>query len=226
MNGISLNPRQQGLLLKQVDYVLEKNADVRLTAIPSVDAALRLHVIDSLLALPELTASPPGPLLDIGSGGGYPGIPLAIATDRKTDLLDSVQKKMRIIQEFLDREPELVRLIRTIALRAEELALDSPNHYAVTTARALSSLPAVLELSAPLLQEKGRVIALKGDLDPEERERGNKAAELLGLRHVSTREYTLKPGNEKRVIVVFEKRGAPNLELPRRPGRAQKKPLV
>jgi len=227
---IALDKDSCSFLERHLDYVLETNDAVRLTAIVERGEAERLHVTDSLLVLPELAAAPPGPLLDIGSGGGYPGIPLSLASDRETDLLDSVQKKARAIQAFLVSEQESGSLpmsaIGSLGLRAEELALERPAYYGAVVARAVASLPALVELSAPLLRMQGHLIALKGRRDDEELKRGKQAAEIVGMRFIGEREYVLPGGEEQRCVIVFERAKESSIELPRRPGRAQKKPLA
>ena len=230
MSDIDLDKEGVSFLECHLAYVLEANDAVRLTAIVEREEAERLHIIDSLLALPELVVAPPGPLLDIGSGGGYPGIPLAIASGRETDILDSVQKKARIIQIFLSEKQkehdESIPHIQSLGLRAEELALERPAYYAAVVARAVASLPALVELATPLLRMGGPLIALKGRRDAEEVERGVKAAQKLGMQLKSERQYLLPVGGEKRSIVVFERIATAERELPRRPGKAQSRPLA
>jgi len=224
--GVSLSEEQLQLINLHLDYVLEANSSIRLTAIHDKDEALRLHVLDSLLALPEVLASPEGIMLDIGTGGGYPGYPLAIATGRPVDLLDSVKKKVNVIQAFVDKthlgKPE----VATLGERAEELALVRPGHYSTVLARAVSSLPALVELASPLLRDGGHLIAYKGAHDDVELERGIIVAELAGMRFLAMREYLLPDGGEKRTIYVLKRYADPSVNLPRRPGRAQRKPLA
>jgi len=230
MLDITLDEDCTSLLKRHLDYVIETNNTVRLTAITDRREAERLHIVDSLLALPELLTAPPGPLLDIGSGGGYPGIPLALVSGRATDLLDSVQKKARAVQAFLDAEQEehsaSMPEINSLGIRAEDLALERPAHYAVVVTRAVAALPSLVELAVPLLCMQGRLIALKGKRDSEEIKRGVKVADQVGMRLISEREYVLPGGDEQRTIVVFERVEESQVKLPRRSGRAQRKPLA
>lgn len=214
------------LMEHHLDYILKKNTTIRFTAIHDRNEAMRLHVLDSLLALPEVLAAPQGVMLDLGTGGGYPGFPLAIAAKRPTDLLDSVQKKAGVLQTFLDESHTGEPPITSIGARAEELALERPGYYSVVLARAVSSLPALLELAAPLLCDGGQLIAYKGAADKNELERSIAAATIVGMRHRSTRDYVLPAGGEQRTIYVFERQRAATIDLPRRSGRAQRKPLA
>lgn len=211
-----------------VEYLrdlLEANKRVNLTAIREMDEALRLHLIDSLSALPEVDAAPEGALLDIGTGGGFPGVPLGIATGRRVVLADSVRKKVIVIDEILSQMAPKIEY-RVSSDRVESLANSEAGEYAVVTARAVSELPALVELAAPLLMEGGRLVALKAQISDEEVERSLRVAKLVGMSRVSTRTFTLPRGGEERTIIVFERRGAPKLRLPRRVGLAQNQPLA
>lgn len=179
-NDISLPETDESLILGHTQWVLEQNKHINLTAITSYDDAIRLHVVDSLFALPDVEEALPGPMLDIGSGGGYPGVPLGIAAHRETRLLDSVQKKMRVLQGFLE-EAGLSPSIRAQPGRAEDLAREAAGAYAVVTARAVSALPSLVELARPLVYIGGRFIALKGALEGEELRRGDAAAGIAGF---------------------------------------------
>ena len=224
--GVDLSSEQLQLLAEHLDFVLETNSSIRLTAIHDRDEAVRLHVVDSLLALPEVVASLEGPMLDIGTGGGYPGLPLAVATGRPVDLLDSVKKKTHAIQSFIDKNHMHEQEIAAIGERAEERALERPDYYSIVLARAVSLLPSLVELASPLLKDGGRLIAYKGAHDQDELNRGIAVAELVGMRYVSKREYLLPAGEESRTIYVFERCGISSVDLPRRPGRAQRKLLA
>jgi len=224
--NITLPKEQIAFLEQHLNFVLKTNTSIRLTAITNRTEAERLHILDSLMALPEVLAAPSGPLLDLGSGGGYPGIPLALAGVRNTDLLDSVQKKIRALADFLAAHPLDSPVLAALALRAEELAVQRRAFYSIVTARAVASLPSLIELAAPLLSFGGQLIALKGKQDDDEIERGKHAALLVGMNYVSARSYTLPVGHEQRSILVFERTEESPRELPRRVGRAQKKPLA
>jgi 16S rRNA (guanine527-N7)-methyltransferase len=225
--GITVTQEAASYLSAHLLWVLETNRSLNLTAITDVDDGVRLHVVDSLLALPECMDAPPGALIDLGTGAGFPGLPLAVASMRSAVLLDSVTKKMVALQAFLaqNRAPGPVE-IEAISLRSEEMALERPESYAVVVARAVSALPVVAELASPLLRSGGRLIALKGRLQPDEVHRGDIASERCGLSRISTRELLLPGGDECRTIVVYEKGGVSQVPLPRRPGIAAKRPLA
>lgn len=215
------------LLADHLAFVLEANQLARLTAIESFEEGVRLHVLDSALALSEVLDCPPGRILDMGTGGGYPGVPLAVLSKRPVDLVDSVGKKARLVQEYLDSVPETLPDSRALPIRMERILEHLPQGgYAIALARALSSLPSLVELAAPALMVGGRLVALKGDLSDDELTRGDAAAEIVGLARISLRRYVLAGGNERRAVVVYERRTKSRVPIPRREGLAQRKPLA
>ena len=223
--NIRVAPDSLATMLKHLDFVIETNQSINLTAITDPEEALRLHLIDSLTAMPEVIAAPPGPLVDLGTGGGFPGLELGLATGRVTVLVDSVRKKTEAIQRFLLQE-SLDSWISVSALRAEELARQRPGQFAVVTARALSSLPALVELAAPLLIKGGRLVAMKGRLDESELDRANRVADMVGMQLELRRPLLLPQGQEMREVVSFERTGKSRVRLPRREGLAQRRPLA
>lgn len=218
------SPVAQELMGQYLDLILEANKTTNLTRITSRDEALVLHIEDSLVGLEEVSEAPEGLYGDLGSGGGFPGVPLALATGRETVLVDSVKKKMAIVQQAVN-QLGLGRQIITCSDRIEDLALDRPGSFSVLTARALSRLVALLELSSPLLVKGGRLVCYKAQLSDEEMQEARAVEDLLGMRLVSQRETMLSDGETGRTIVVFEKVGKAKLKLPRRIGAAQKTPL-
>ena len=138
------------LLQRHLELVLEANKKTNITRISSWDEGMVLHVQDSLLGLEELSEAPDGWYADIGTGAGYPGIPLAIETGRKTLLVDSVGKKTAILDSFIG---ELgLDQVSTYTGRIEDLAREHPYEFTAITARALAQLSVLMELAAPLLQ--------------------------------------------------------------------------
>lgn len=214
---------QQQLLDLHLRLVLEENQVSNLTRIMDWGQGQLLHVEDSLLGLPELEAAPEGLYGDLGTGGGFPGLPLAIMSGRQTVLVDSVGKKTQALDRIID-QLGLFDRVSTYTGRAEELALEKPEAFSVLTARALSALPSLVELAAPLLKLRGQLICYKAAVDQEELDQARGLQEKLGMKLVSVREDVLSDGETARSIIVFEKAGEPTVKLPRRPGMAQKRP--
>lgn len=223
--GLSFDRATLEMIWKYLDEVLFENTRVNLTAVSLPVDAARMHIVDSLAASPELSSAPEGPLLDIGSGGGFPGVPLALASGRQTTLLDSVGRKGQAVERALSRIGQS-EYIRVVSARAEEHALSSPAEYGVAVARAVGPLPSLVELASPLLRPGGHLIAMKAVLTEEEVIAGDAAASLVGMCRAGLRRFTLPMGQEARSLVVYERSGAPKLQLPRRNGLAQKRPLA
>ena len=212
------------LMQRYLDSILEANKVTNLTRITDGEQARLLHIEDSLVGLPEVNEAPTGLYGDLGSGGGFPGVPLALATGRKTLLVDSVKKKMAIVQSALD-DLSLSEQISTSSERIENLPLEYKEKFAVLTARALSKLVSLIELASPLLKKGGRLVCYKAQLSSEELEEALAVQDLVGMKMISQREICLSDGETTRTIVVFEKIGKSRIKLPRRIGLAQKQPL-
>lgn len=215
----------QETMLSYLLAVLQANRHLNLTRIVDPLEAVRLHLLDSLAAAPELAQAPSGDGIDIGSGAGFPGVPLAIESGRHFTLLDSVGKKTRAVQGVLDEFGDEIPA-RAVSARAEELARSFPACYSVAVARAVAPLQALVELASPLLKQNGRLIALKAQLSEQELQSGVHASSILGMTMVGSRVLVLPGSEESRTILVFDKVGAPKVDLPRRTGLAQHQPLV
>lgn len=212
------------LALQYLDLVLEVNKTINLTRITDRSEAEILHLEDSLVGLEEVNAAPAGLYGDLGSGGGFPGVPLALATGRDTVLVDSVKKKMAVVGQLID-QLGLSNQIATCDDRIEYLALDRPGSFSVLTARALSRLVSLLELASPLLIKGGRLVCYKAQVADDELSEALAVQDLLGMKLISERKTLLSDGQTARTILVFEKTGRARLKLPRRVGAAQKTPL-
>ena len=211
----------QGLMERYLDRLIQENEKTNVTRITDRDEAMLLHVEDSLAALPEVQDAPAGHYADLGSGGGFPGVPLALATGRQTLLVDSVAKKMQLVQGIVQ---ELgIGNVSVFAGRIEDLARQQPESFSVVTARALAQLSVLMELASPLLSEGGRLVCYKANPSEEELQHGLSLQEKTGLWLVSQRNLDLR--EHSRTILAFEKKGKPLLKLPRKTGFAQKKPL-
>lgn len=217
--GVAASSVQADLLAKHASLVLDANATMNLTRITDPADVIELHIQDSLLpmALVDMTQ---GSVADIGSGAGYPGIPLAIMGCKLT-LCESVKKKATFLSETVEA---LGLHCSVVALRAEELGEIQPSAFSIVTARAVSSLPALVELSAPLLSPGGCLVAMKGRLQAAEWEQADRVSELCGMGRTAMLEYCL-PRGDQRSLYVYERTGTARIALPRRPGMAQRQPF-
>ncbi len=222
--GLEMGMSDALLMLRHLDLVIEQNKTLNLTRIVSPEEAVRLHILDSLTILETLRQAPDGPFADLGTGAGFPGIPLSIATGRSATLVESVRKKAAAVERFVE-ELGLSERIEVSSQRAEELASTRPGAFTAVVARALSSLPALLELASPLLAPGGLLIAMKARPSGEELESGRTVAARVGMVAVSDQQFTLPAGDELRRVLVFRREGQSAVSLPRRPGMAQRYPL-
>ena len=209
------------LLKRHLELVIEANKTTNITRISTWEEGMLLHVEDSLVGLPEVMDAPAGRMADIGSGAGYPGIPLAIESGRQTLLADSVGKKTAILSSMV--ETLGLENVEVYTGRIEDLAREKPAAFTVVTARALAQLSILMELASPMLQEGGRLVCYKANVSDEELQHALSLQEQLGMKHVSDRTVTL--GDNSRRIICFEKTGRPKIKLPRKVGMAQKRPL-
>ena len=220
----NLENQKKDAIDRHLSLVMEKNKVLNLTAIRDLEDAKVLHVEDSLCGLPEFESALEGLYMDLGSGGGFPGVPLAIASGRDTVLIESVKKKAKALEEFCEALG-LSTQIKVEAGRIEELTSKYRETASVLTARALSSIPSLLELASPLLKDTGLLILFKSGNYNVELERASQINSKLGFSDPECHNYNLSDGSA-RSLILFQKNGKAQLNLPRRTGIAQKKPLA
>jgi 16S rRNA (guanine527-N7)-methyltransferase len=192
-----------------------------LSAVRDMDTAIWLHGVDSLsgLLLDEIRDAPA--LLDIGSGGGFPGLALAaMLPDIPVTLVESERRKAA----WLIRASAGFPNVRVVADRSETLARAERDAHPVVTARALGPLPVVLELAAPLLAPRGRLVAWRGRRDADDRAAAATAAGALGMSFVGDPDAAPIP-DASRHFSIWEKATDTPVRYPRRPGMAAKRPL-
>lgn len=218
----TLDIKKQQQIRSYLALVIEKNKELNLTRIDTEEKGMLLHIEDSLSCLEEFLQKD-GEFLDIGTGGGFPGVPLAIASGRTGVLIDSVQKKARAVQEMIE-ELGLSDQIEARGIRSEDLARETGEHFTTVIARAVSSLPVVMEFATPLLTLGGELIALRGKEEEQTPDQLKEIADKLGLDFVSKRHIYISEVYERNIYVYRKTRPA-RIKLPRRNGMAQKKPL-
>jgi 16S rRNA (guanine527-N7)-methyltransferase len=210
-----------------VELLLGANRRTNLTRVTEPDAVARLHLLDALAALPLLDAWAPEEAIDLGSGGGLPAIPLALARPQlRWTLVDSVGKKAAALRDFVDALG--LRNVTVIAGRAEALG-QHPAHrerYGAVTARACAPLPVLAELALPLLARGGSLLAWKGPLDERDEEirAGRAAVAQLGGAPLEILGTGLPALGGHRFIAVRKERPTPR-RFPRRPGEPGRRPL-
>jgi len=212
------------LLNKHLKLVIEANKITNITRITSIAEAKLLHIEDSLYALPYIQEAPDGLYIDMGSGAGYPGIPIAIESKRKTILIESVGKKADILNNMIS-ELGLSETIKVYSGRVEDFSEQHKGECSVVTARALSKIGSLLELSSPLLKIGGYLVCYKGQPDEQEIEHAHQLENKLGFVSLYQDHYTLSDLETNRSLFVYKKVHEAKMKLPRHVGFAQKKPL-
>ncbi|WP_161882272.1 16S rRNA (guanine(527)-N(7))-methyltransferase RsmG [Deinococcus alpinitundrae] len=227
--GLDLRPHLPAFAELQV-ALLEGNAQMNLTALTAESDIILKHFIDSLTCylggwLGE-TIQPSVRLLDLGSGAGFPALPLAIVYPQLQILaVDATRKKT----EYIARTAARLQLgqVQVLAGRAESLGRD-PAHreqYQRVVTRAVATLPVLAELCLPLLETDGLLIAQKGQLTPEEQDAGHRAAAELGGELFHVKHFELPITGDPRSLVVMRKLRPTPARYPRREGVPGKQPL-
>lgn len=205
--GIDVKDDALDLLEKYMHYILKMNEEINLTAIKNEDDFVSHMIYDSVIPLSLLDFNNKK-VLDIGTGGGYPGTVIATLTSAEVDLLDSTNKKLKIIEAFPDKE------FRCINARSEEYAKEHREEYDIVTARAVASLPILLELALPLLKVGGYFVALKGKEGEEEIKASKNALKKLNAKVEKVDETSL-PNGDVRINIIIKKIDKTNTRYPR-----------
>ena len=224
---IEADDEQTALLLKHLELLAEKNGTLNLTRVASGEDALITHVLDSLLPLPrlqELVGQKRCRLLDIGTGGGFPGLPLTVMTGWESVLIDSVRKKAAAVEAFIDALG-LADTAQALPVRAEDLARSEPESFDVVVTRAVAQSNVLLEYASPLLSRGGFLVLYKARPTDEELRCAERAAKLCGMDFVSRETFELPDDSGHREIFFYQKTAKSKLKLPRRTGLASKEPL-
>lgn len=200
-----------------------QNQTMNITAITDDDGIARKHIADSLFAAAEIEEG--AAVADVGCGGGFPTLPLAIArSDLSITAIDSTAKKLSFVTQAADQ----LKLsgITVLPARAEAVGRGPMRaSFDVVTARAVAALPVLLELCVPLLRIGGRLIALKGKNGAEELALAKGALEVLGCTAV-IKEYTLFcPEPQGRSLIIVTKKEKTCAQYPRDYAKIIKKPL-
>ena len=218
---IELPEARVDAILRFGALVLEKNRVMNLTAITEPEAAAELHLLDSLSLLKVLPLAGKS-LLDVGTGAGFPGVPLKLAEPSlRLTLLDSLQKRMRWLET--EALPELGVEARFLTGRAEDFARDQLEKYDVVSSRAVARLDLLCELCLPFVHRSGYFLAMKGAQAGDELREAAKAIRLLGGSYERTEEFEI--GGAVHSVIVIHKTGSTPPQYPRSWARMKQKPL-
>jgi 16S rRNA (guanine527-N7)-methyltransferase len=224
--GITLSSYQISLLKEYEEQLQIWNQRYNLTAIDETEKIRRKHFLDSFSTLLVLKKTPLKSLIDIGTGAGFPGIPLKILLpDVEILLVDSVGKKTDFCHHIVKHlNLEGVDIIHD---RIERLGRDSRfrEHFDWAVARAVARLSTLVEYMLPLVKMGGRTLAMKGEQGPFEAQQAGQAISLLGGELEGVRRVTLPGVTEERFLITIHKVATTPTKYPRRVGVPGKNPL-
>lgn len=224
--GIELSAEQLAQLTRYYELLIEWNEKINLTAITEPHEVAVKHIIDSISAYDEKLFTPGVSVIDVGTGAGFPGLPLKIfAPHIKLTLMDSLNKRIKFLETVV---AELgLKDVTCVHARAEEGARDKAHRerYDIAVSRAVARLPILAEYTLPFVKRGGHLLALKGMQYEAEVEEGKKAIKILGGSSIATRPVKLPGLDDVRAVVVVEKKMPTPKAYPRKAGTPTKKPL-
>lgn len=225
---ISLNEKQIDQFMNYYETLIEWNSFMNLTAIVEFQDVLKKHFIDSLSIVKayEKIKTESVKVIDIGTGAGFPGIPLKIAFPQiKLTLLDSLQKRINFLQEVSARLK--LQDITFIHGRAEDYAKPDKERekYDLCVSRAVANLSTLSELCLPYVKPNGKFISYKSEKITEEAENAKKAIHLLGGKTENQIELILPDSNIYRNLFIITKIQPTPKKYPRKAGLPSKEPL-
>lgn len=207
--------------------ILDWNERINLTAIKDRDEFIRKHFIDSLLCANSEEYKNGKKILDLGTGGGFPGVPLAIISpDKDFILMDSLRKKLKVVEELSNIIG--LRNISVLHGRAEELARnkDYRENFDVCVSRAVANLSVLLEYTLPFVRVGGTLIAFKGpDVDNELKD-ASKAIDILGGKLDRIEKPNINGFDLNHNLLYIKKIKTTNKKFPRKAGIPVKEPII
>lgn len=222
-NNIEYDEGKGEKLYQYMNLILEWNEKINVTAIKEEKEFIVKHFIDCLV-ISELVKGA-NRLLDIGTGAGFPGIPLKIyQPDMEVSLVDSVNKKVIILKDVIEKLN--LEKIEALHIRAEELAKDLKyrESFDVVTTRAVSNLATISEYMLPFVKIGGKAICMKGPNMEQERKESEKAINLLGGEIEKIEKIHIN-GEFERNIIVIKKVNKTDKKYPRGQGKPAKEPI-
>lgn len=223
---IGFSPDKEDKLVGYMEEILELNQHINLTAITDREEFIKKHYIDSLLSVDCDEFKSAKTVIDVGTGGGFPGVPLAIAfPEKKFVLIDSLNKRIKIINELCRKLG--IKNVEAIHGRAEELARKNEmrESFDLCVSRAVANMSTLAEYCLPFVRKGGCFIAYKGPDCDEELKTAAKAIKVLGGKII--REYSPQfeglPFDHK--LIVIKKENNTGSKYPRKAGIPSKEPI-
>lgn len=222
---IILSNRQAEQFYEYMLLLLDWNQKINLTAITEPNDIIVKHFVDCATIAEEIDNE--AKVIDVGTGAGFPGIPLKILKpDLSLCLVDSLNKRITFLLEVMKKlELKKVEIIHS---RAEELGREKAyrEQFDISVSRAVAPLNVLLEYVSPFVKVGGEIICMKGSNSENELKEANKALRILGVVLKEKREFNLPGTNIGRSILSFDKKNVTPKTYPRKPGTPKNKPII
>jgi len=223
--GLHLDERQSMKLVAYTELLWQGLSWLRIVGEKSIESLIRKQIYDSLFLLTKKEFKPYSRIVDLGSGGGLPGIPLAICReDQRFCLLDANRRKVSFMKEIL----RVLRLknVEVVCDRAEYFGRNAEyrERFNYVLSKAVARMPVLVELALPLADLGGEIVFYKGSDWKEELTASQKALELCGGALAGCWEYTLASGEKRSLLNIKKVKPTPD-QYPRSDGKPAKKPL-
>ncbi len=221
---IEINDNQIDKFYKYMEMLLEWNQKINLTAITDCEEIILKHFVDSLTI--EKYIEKGSYLVDVGTGAGFPGIPLKIVReDIRIVLLDSLNKRIQFLNEVINKLD--LKNIEAVHSRVEEFGRNKKyrEKFDVATSRAVANLSTLSEYMIPLVKVNGKCICMKGKDIEQELQDAKNAINVLGGKVVDKVEFKLLDNDISRNIILISKCKNTPAKYPRKPGTPSKEPI-
>ena len=224
--GIMLSDKQMEQFNRYFELLIEWNEKINLTAITEPKDVAIKHMIDSITAYDEKIFQDGVTVIDVGTGAGFPGLPLKIFCPKiKLTLMDSLNKRIKFLQTVVE---ELgLQDVECVHARAEEGARNKKyrEFFDIAVSRAVARLPILCEYCLPFVKKGGHFLALKGMQFHEEAEEAAKAIKIMGGSHTEIRPVKLPELDDKRAVITITKTMPTPKAYPRKAGTPTKNPI-
>ncbi|SHI45253.1 16S rRNA (guanine(527)-N(7))-methyltransferase RsmG [Parasporobacterium paucivorans] len=225
--NVSLSDSQMEQFVKYYELLIEKNKVMNLTSITDFDEVILKHFVDSLSCVKAVNMNGVKSVIDVGTGAGFPGIPIKIVFPQiSVTLMDSLSKRVGFLTEVIEALD--LRDISAVHGRAEEMGQDPQyrERYDMCVSRAVSNLAVLSEYCLPFVEENGVFVSYKAGEIQDEVKGAEHPIALLGGRVESITSFDLPDSEIKRTLLVIKKTGKTPEKYPRKPGMPAKKPLT
>lgn len=224
--GVSLTEEQLNQFIKYYELLVEWNSFMNLTAITEFDEVVTKHFVDSVSLVKAVYLNKPLSVIDVGTGAGFPGIPLKIAfPELKITLLDSLNKRIKFLNEVINQLG--LKEIEAIHGRAEDAAKSAQlrENFDLCVSRAVANLSTLSEYCLPFVKVDGMFISYKSEKIVEEMKTAEKAISVLGGEYHNQVEFTLPDSDIYRNLFMIKKKKVSPKKYPRKAGLPSKEPI-